>query len=104
MADGRDVVDEDGRDFSMGDSGNPELAGLANVGVRAFRNSVYAGGGVMAIAVWLPLSSLLIGLGWAMATGKSWSSEGNSMVFGVMIGLRTGLGAILLDVRGVAAK
>ena len=67
---GRDGVDEDGRDFSMGDLGNAELAGL-NVGVRALRNSVYAGGGVMAVAVWQSLSSVLIGLGWAMATGES---------------------------------
>ena len=70
-ADARDVVDGDGRDFPMGDLGNPGLAGLANVGVRAFRNSVYAGGGVMAIAVWLPPSSVLIGLGWTEATGES---------------------------------
>lgn len=68
--DGRDGVDDDGRDFSMGDFGNAELGGL-NVGVRALRNSVYAGGGVMAVAVWQSLSSVLIGLGWAMATGES---------------------------------
>lgn len=70
MVERRDDVDEGGRDFSMGDLGNVELAGL-NVGVRALRNSVYAGGGVMAVAVWQSLSSVLIGLGWAMATGES---------------------------------
>lgn len=53
-----DRKDED-EDFSNGDWGNSDRVGLVNTGVIALRNSVYAGGGVMAV---LPPSSDLIGL------------------------------------------
>ena len=53
-----DRKDED-EDFSNGDWGNSDPVGLLNTGVIALRNSVYAGGGVMAV---LPPSSDLIGL------------------------------------------
>lgn len=86
-----DRKDED-EDFSNGDWGNSDPVGLLNTGVIALRNSVYAGGGVMAV---LPPSSDLIGLSWAGAMGRSWSSDGNSMVFGVTRGRSVGLGAIL---------
>lgn len=71
-------------DFSMGNFGKvtPALTGLVKTGVRAFRNSVYASGGVIGVEL---LSSRLI-----ESERPVWSSDGNVALLGVLSGGRVG--------------
>lgn len=68
----------------MGNFGKvtPALTGLVKTGVRAFRNSVYASGGVIGVEL---LSSRLI-----ESERPVWSSDGNVALLGVLSGGRVG--------------
>lgn len=74
----------------------PALTGLVNTGVKALRNSVYAVGGVMGVAVpgsYLMVSEVVEGV--LAVLMSSWSSEGKVAVLGVLRGWRKGFAGIL---------
>lgn len=75
-------------DSSERDLCNALGGGLASMGVRALRKSVYATGGV--IGVLSPISCLII-VGRQADSGVSTISEGRVAVLGVCRGGRTGL-------------
>jgi hypothetical protein len=78
-----DVADLSGANFEKLTDG---LSGLVNTGVRAFRNSVYASGGVIGVEL---ISSPLM-FPEVSELELLWISDGNVVLFGVLRGWRTG--------------